>query len=67
VVKIVTCLYKEWSPIQIANQVGISHEMNYRYIYADKAAGGSLYQGATLPIEAKKALCKQVGIVEAEL
>jgi IS30 family transposase len=24
--------------------VGISHETIYRHIYADKAAGGSLYQ-----------------------
>ena len=40
----VTCLHKKWSPVQIANQVGISHETIYRHVYADKAAGGSLYQ-----------------------
>jgi IS30 family transposase len=39
-----TCLHKQWSPEQIADQVGISHETIYRHIYADKAAGGSLYQ-----------------------
>ena len=40
----VTCLHKKWSPEQIANQVGISHETIYRHVYADKAAGGNLYQ-----------------------
>lgn len=40
----VTCLHKKWSPEQIADQVGISHETIYRHVYADKAAGGSLYQ-----------------------
>ena len=38
------CLLEQWSPVQIANQVGISHETIYRHVYADKAAGGSLYQ-----------------------
>jgi IS30 family transposase len=42
--KTVDCLLEKWSPVQIANQVGISHETIYRHIYADKAAGGSLYQ-----------------------
>jgi IS30 family transposase len=37
-------LEQKWSPVQIANQVGISHETIYRHVYADKAAGGSLYQ-----------------------
>ena len=40
----VTYLEQKWSPEQIANQVGISHETIYRHVYADKAAGGSLYQ-----------------------
>jgi IS30 family transposase len=40
----VTCLHKKWSPEQIADQVGISHETIYRHVYADKAAGGNLYQ-----------------------
>lgn len=40
----VTCLHKKWSPEQIADQVGISHETIYRHIYADKAAGGSLWE-----------------------
>ena len=42
--KAVDCLLAQWSPVQIANQVGISHETIYRHVYADKAAGGSLYQ-----------------------
>jgi IS30 family transposase len=40
----VDCLLAQWSPVQIANQVGISHETIYRHVYADKAAGGNLYQ-----------------------
>ena len=39
-----TCLHKKWSPEQIADQVGISHETIYRHVYADKAAGGSLWE-----------------------
>jgi len=42
--KAVDCLLAQWSPVQIANQVGISHETIYRHVYADKAAGGNLYQ-----------------------
>lgn len=42
--KTVDCLLEKWSPVQIANQVGISHETIYRHVYADKAVGGSLYQ-----------------------
>jgi IS30 family transposase len=42
--KTVACLHKKWSPEQITNHVGISHEMICRHVYADKAAGGSLYQ-----------------------
>ncbi|OWS70387.1 IS30 family transposase, partial [Polynucleobacter aenigmaticus] len=37
--KAVDCLLDKWSPVQIANQVGISHETIYRHVYADKAAG----------------------------
>jgi IS30 family transposase len=40
----VTCLHHKWSPEQIADQLGISHETIYRHVYADKAAGGSLCQ-----------------------
>ncbi len=40
----VECLKDQWSPVQIANQVGISHETIYRHVYADKAAGSSLDQ-----------------------
>ena len=40
----VDCLLAQWSPVQIANQVGISHETIYRHVYADKAAGGSLWE-----------------------
>ena len=40
----VDCLLAQWSPVQIANQVGISHETIYRHIYADKAAGGTLWE-----------------------
>ena len=42
--KAVDCLLAQWSPVQIANQVGISHETIYRHVYADKAAGGSLWE-----------------------
>ena len=42
--KTVNCLLEKWSPVQIADIVGISHETIYRHVYADKAAGGSLYQ-----------------------
>jgi IS30 family transposase len=37
-------LHDQWSPEQIANQVGISHETIYRHVYADKATGGSLWK-----------------------
>ncbi|BDX21832.1 IS30 family transposase [Polynucleobacter sp. TUM22923] len=37
-------LQDQWSPEQIADVVGISHETIYRHVYADKAAGGTLYQ-----------------------
>jgi len=37
-------LHGKWSPEQIANQVGISHETIYRHVYADKATGGSLWK-----------------------
>jgi transposase, IS30 family len=38
------CVLKRWSPVQIANQVDISHETIYRNVYVYKAAGGNLYQ-----------------------
>jgi IS30 family transposase len=43
-------LREDWSPEQVAGWLGrhgilaISHETIYRYIWADKAAGGTLYQ-----------------------
>jgi IS30 family transposase len=37
-------LHDKWSPQQIANQVGISHETIYHHVYADKATGGSLWK-----------------------
>ncbi len=40
----VDCLLAHWSPVKIANQVGISNETIYRHVYPDNAAGGSLYK-----------------------
>jgi IS30 family transposase len=37
-------LHNKWSPEQVANRVGISHETIYRHVYADKAQGGVLYK-----------------------
>ena len=54
--KTVDCLLEKWSPVQIANQVGISHETIYRHVYADKAAGGSLYQQLRCQKKRKKAM-----------
>jgi len=48
-VRVQTLLQADWSPEQIAGRLrldgtlAISHETIYRYIWADKAAGGSLY------------------------
>lgn len=48
--QIQTLLREEWSPEQAAGWLGrhrelaISHETIYRYIWADKRAGGTLYQ-----------------------
>ena len=50
----VTCLHKKWSPEQIADQVGISHETIYRHVYADKAAGGSLWEQLRCQKKCKK-------------
>ena len=63
--KAVDCLLEQWSPVQIANQVGISHETIYRHVYADKAAGGSLYQQLRCQMKRKKAM-PVVGIAEAK-
>jgi IS30 family transposase len=52
--KAVDCLLAQWSLVQIANQVGISHETIYRHVYADKAAGGSLYQQVRCQKKRKK-------------
>jgi IS30 family transposase len=47
--RVQTLLQADWSPEQIAGRLrlegtlAISHETIYRYIWADKAAGGSLY------------------------
>ena len=40
----VDCLQIKWSPEQTAEEVRVSHETIYRHIYADKAAGGSLWK-----------------------
>jgi IS30 family transposase len=37
-------LEDQWSPKQMSAEVPINHETIYRYIYADKALGGDLYQ-----------------------
>ncbi len=37
-------LRNKWSPEQIASHASMSHETIYRYIYADKRSGGSLWQ-----------------------
>jgi len=37
----VDCLLEQWSPVQIANQVGISHETMYRHVYAAKRNAGN--------------------------
>lgn len=48
--RVVSLLHKQWSPEQISGrlrrekQPGVSREAIYRYVYADKAAGGALYQ-----------------------
>ena len=42
--QVLVYLNQKWSPEQIAQKVGISHETIYRHIYVDKAAGGQLYQ-----------------------
>ena len=52
----VTCLHKKWSPEQIADQVGISHETIYRHVYADKAAGGSLWEQLRCQKDVKSAM-----------
>lgn len=50
----VVCLQQKWSPEQIANQVGLSHETIYRHIYADKAAGGKLWEQLRCQKQRKK-------------
>jgi IS30 family transposase len=48
--RIQTLLREDWSPEQVAGwlqrhgELAISHETIYRYIWADKATGGTLYQ-----------------------
>jgi IS30 family transposase len=48
-VRVQTLLQADWSPEQIAGRLrlegtlAISHETIYRYVWCDKAAGGSLY------------------------
>ena len=56
--KAVNCLFGQWSLVQIANQVGISHETIYRHVYADKAAGGCLYQRLRGQKVTQEALCQ---------
>jgi IS30 family transposase len=48
-VRVQTLVREDWSPEQIAgrlradHELAISHETIYRYLWADKAAGGTLY------------------------
>ncbi|MGH8630461.1 MAG: IS30 family transposase [Burkholderiales bacterium] len=48
--RIQTLLREDWSPEQVAGwlrrhrELAISHETIYRYVWADKRAGGTLYQ-----------------------
>jgi len=37
-------LHLQWSPEQIASTLPVSHETVYRYVYADKTRGGTLWQ-----------------------
>ena len=37
-------LRQDWSPEQVAGLVPVSHETLYRFIYADKAQGGTLWR-----------------------
>ena len=34
----------QWSPMQIAGKLQLSHEMLYQHVYADKARGGKLWK-----------------------
>src|SRR5206468_5038644 len=49
-VRIQVLLREDWSPEQVAGwlrrhrELAISHETIYRYVWADKRAGGTLYQ-----------------------
>src|SRR5688500_18905402 len=48
--RVETLVREDWSPEQVAGRLrrdgilAISHETIYRYLWADKAAGGQLYQ-----------------------
>ena len=42
-VKVEYLLELQWSPEQIANKTGVSHESIYRYVYKDKIQRGELY------------------------
>ena len=48
--RIQTLLREDWSPEQVAGrlrraqELAISHETIYRYVWADKRAGGQLYR-----------------------
>ena len=41
--KTVDCHLEKWSPVQIANHVGISHETIYRHVYADSPTSQNHY------------------------
>ncbi len=55
----IECLENQSSPEQITGQVSISHETIYRHLYADKIAGGSLYQ--QLRSQKKRKMCYVIG------
>ena len=59
--KMVDCLLKKWSPVQIAYQVGISYEPNYLHFFADKAAGGNLHQQLHCQKKRKKRYASDLG------
>lgn len=47
---------EQWSPDQISHHAAISHETIYQRVYADKRAGGLLWQQLRLPETAAKTL-----------
>lgn len=44
----------DWSPVQVTSKVPVSHETIYRFIYADKAQGGTLWHHLRCQKQRKK-------------